>query len=76
MENHISLYKHENTWNNCGGVLNSEVAMSGVGEQAFTLKKKCKPHDIMLANWGICSIFYIFDSSKKTILEKVWSLEG
>jgi hypothetical protein len=39
MENHISLYKHENTWNKCGGVLNSEVAMSGAGEQAFTFKK-------------------------------------
>jgi len=29
---------------------------------SFYFEKKCKPHDIMMADWGICSIFYIFDS--------------
>jgi hypothetical protein len=41
MEHHTLLYNHENTWNKCGGVLNSEVAMLGVGDKIL-LKKKNK----------------------------------
>jgi hypothetical protein len=63
MEHHTLLYNHENTWNKCGGVLNSEVAMLGVGDKILLKKKtKCKPHDIMIAYWRIVSNFYIFNS--------------
>jgi len=44
--------------------------ISGVREQTVT------PHDIMMADGGICSIFYIFDSLKKNYNEGLKFYKG
>jgi hypothetical protein len=76
MEHHTLLYNHENTWNKCGGVLNSEVAMLGVGDKILLKKKKQNVNHMIL--WShieelFLTFIFLIPKKKKKLLVKVWS---